>query len=630
MQSTGPISAFTISVRSIVAKKLKRNRLLVVIAALFLSGFITGIALAASDSIKEGGVGGTGAPAMRGGIGGTGTPARGGIGGTGAPARGGIGGTGLQPDESAVPTLANLAGKVLFIVGQVEVQNLGQVRSLTKGDPVRVGDTLKSSKGASLQLRMEDGGMIMLRPESQLVIESFAYNGVQDGSEHMALALLDGGFRAVTGDIGHLHKENYSIRTPNATIAIRGTDHEAVFVPTTQPGQIALVQPGTYDHVISGATILQNEQGGLLIKPNQTGFAGLNGAGPIIINRTLPIFGDQKASSGGRGEGEKHGDSEEYGQQHGDMNNSGHEGKGNAGSSDSISGAEQNSRGVSNNGSLSGEDHNSSNLLSGTGQNNITQTEHLGNTTLDINTLETDGAPAPSGSAVVGAHMAGGLLSVGSAQAGSPEVTLLVEDKVPGSYTNNTTGFNFISNEGAPINQGAAQVDGVTVTWGIYAGGTAFDTSGKAIPINFHPFAYAIRGATPPAVVSSMSGSATFSNMVGSTKPVTESGNLGGSVSLNVGINLGAATVTSYNLAVTDANSRSWTGTLNNGPVALSTFSQNGTPLAVSCGGCGSGTASGSATGILIGPNAKGLISSYVLSTTTGQAAAGAVVMSRP
>lgn len=557
---------------------LLRNRLLI-IAVLFLGGFTTGNALAASDPIKEGGIGGTGSAANIKGIGGTGAPAM----------EGGIGGTGLRPDnESAMPTLA---GKVLFIVGQVEAQNLGQIRSLTKGDPVRVGDMLKSSKGASLQLRMEDGGTIVLRPETQLVIESFVYKGIQDGSEHIALALLTGGFRAVTGNIGNLHKENYSIRTPNAMVGILGTDHETVFVSRTPPGQTAVVEPGTYNHVISGATMLQSEQGKLLIKPNQTGFAALNGANPVILDKTLPIFGDPKANS------------EEHGEHHDDLNNSGKER--NTGLSDSKSDTEE---------------------------NHLTQTDRLANSSLDINTfVETDSSPAVQGSAVVGAQMAGGLLAVGSAQAGNSGEQLLVEENVPSNYSNNATGFNFNDHQATLTVDRTAQVDSVNVTWGIYAGGIAFDTSGNAIAVDFHPFAFVDGGATPPEVVGSMSGNATFSNVVGYTKPVTESGNLGGSVTLNVGINLGTATVTSYNLAVADANSRNWTGTLN-GPVALSTFARNGTPLAVTCGGatCGSGMGSGVAAGMLIGPNAKGLISSYVLGTTTGQAVAGAVVISRP
>ena len=262
-----------------------RNSLLLIIAAGFLGGLIAGNTLAASDPVKEGGIGGTGTSAHTKGIG-----------GTGAPMRGGIGGTGLRPDgESAT---RSLAGKVLFVVGQVEAQNPAQTRLLAKGDSVHEGDTLKSGKGATLQLRMEDGGTIVLRPESQLAIESFAYQGVKDGSEHMALALMSGGFRAVTGEIGHLHKENYSIRTPNAKVGIMGTDHETVYVPTPQPGQTAAVEPGTYDHVISGATVLQDARGKLLIKPNQTGFAALNGTNPILLGRPLPIFGDLKINPG--------------------------------------------------------------------------------------------------------------------------------------------------------------------------------------------------------------------------------------------------------------------------------------------------------------------------------------------
>lgn len=557
---------------------LLRNRLLI-IAVLFLGGFITGHAHAASNSIKEGGIGGTGSAANIKGIGGTGTPAT----------HGGIGGTGLQPnDESTMPTLA---GKVLFIVGQVEAQNLGQIRSLTKGEPVRVGDTLKSSKGASMQLRMEDGGTIVLRSESQLVIESFAYKGIQDGSEHIALALLTGGFRAVTGNIGKQHKENYSIRTPNAMVGILGTDHETVFVSRTPLGQMGVVEPGTYNHVISGATTLQSEHGKLMIKPNQTGFAALNGASPIILDKTLPIFGDPKANT------------EEQGEHHDDISNSGKEVKENTSLSDSKSNTEQ---------------------------NHLTQTEHLANSSVDLSTLETDSSPAAPGRAVVGAHMDGGLLTiggtpaVGSAQAGNAGEKLLVEDNVPTAYSNDATGFNYVDHKAELKGYGTAQVDSVNVTWGIYAGGIAFDTSGKAIAIDFHPFAFANGGATPMAVVNTIGGTASFSNVAGSTA-VTESGKLGGSVNLIVGVNLTAATVTSYNLAVTDGNSRSWTGALTS-PVALSSFA-NGTPLAVTCT-C-SATASGSAAGMLIGPNAKGLISSYVL--TAGQAAvAGAVVMSRP
>ncbi len=542
-----------------MAMTILRNRS-AIFPALLLGILVACNVNAAVDSPKEGGIGGTGAPAMH----------------------GGIGGTGVQPNGET--DKQTIAGKVLFIVGEVEANNLGKNRKLSKGDPVRAGDTLISGKNAALQLRMEDGGTIVLRPESQLLIESYAYKGTQDGSEHIALELLTGGFRAITGNIGKLHKDNYVIRTPNATVGIRGTDHETVFVPMTLPGQAAVVEPGTYNHVISGATVLQSNQRKLLIEPNQTGFAALNGTSPIILDKPLPIFGDTHSRSDGQGE---HYDDFNH-------NSDGHHSGSGPGESKSDS-----------------EQH-------------LTQTYFLGNSSVDLNNFETDSTPADPGSAVVGAHMS--QKSVGSAQVDTAGEKLLIEYNSPSAYSNDATGFNYIDHNATLINYDTAVVDGVDVNWGIYAGGIAFDAAGNAAAINFHSFAYTEGGVTPPSVMSSLMGSFTFSP-VGSTS-VTESGNRSNSgVTLNVAIDFATAKITNYTLGVTDANTRYWTGTLSS-PATLSTFA-NGIPLNVNCPSC-SGMATGSAAGIVIGQTAKGLISSYQLSTTTGQAVTGAVVLSRP
>jgi hypothetical protein len=633
-----------------------KNKLRVFFAALLLSGLMAGAALAAGETSKQGGIGGTGSPALSGGIGGTGAPANNsGIGGTGAP-----------------------AGKVLFIVGRVEAQNQGQTRLLARGEDVRAGDTLVSDAAATLQLRMRDGGTIMLRPQSRLAIEAFDYRGAQDDKARMALALESGGFRAVTGEIGHLHKENVSIRTPNATVAIMGTDHETVFVPVPPPGQTASVAPGTYDHVYTGATLLQSDKGRLLIEPSQTGFMAINGAGPTLLSSPVPIFGsarlnaagDRHADNGGGATGSQS-DAKDTGVPNSTPGTEHSSSGSDAGSSSaSPSGQAQDGGAQNSNGAAQRTDLGSkaaggavpvanteqqqypsnsnwnnvgqgANTAPGSGagsgsndptqntQNKVTQPDNLANTQVDLNALENDGVPAPPGSAVVGAHLANGLHTVGTAQSGRAGDQILVEDDVPGTYSNHTTGFNYVASEGGePIQPGTATVDGVAVNWGLYAGGVAFDNSGRAIAISFHPYAYA---SAPPSVITALGGSATFSTVVGNTPPVTESGNVGGSVNLNVGVNLGNATLTGYNLAVTDAGSRNWTGTLN-GAVPLATFAQSGAALAATCSGtgCGAGAGSGLAAGMLIGPNAKGLITSYALGTPTGQAVVGAAIMSRP
>jgi hypothetical protein len=102
--------------------------------------------------------------------------------------------------------------------------------------------------------------------------------------------LVKGGFRAITGMIGHTNKDNYKIETPTATIGIRGTDHEPMFIPNPVAGHKSLVEPGTYDKVNSGAAVLATPRGMVVINPNHAGFVpNLANAVPTLLN-SIPKF----------------------------------------------------------------------------------------------------------------------------------------------------------------------------------------------------------------------------------------------------------------------------------------------------------------------------------------------------
>lgn len=177
---------------------------------------------------------------------------------------------------------AEIAGQVQFVNGSVQQSNAaGQTHMLQKGDAVNEGDTLNSATAATAQIKMRDGGLIALRPETQLKVDSFKFNGKQDGSEQGFFSLVKGGFRAVTGLIGQLNKGSYRIVTPSATIGIRGTDHETLVVV---PGSsYAILAPaGTYNKVNTGETSLSNGKGEIAILPNQMGYAGADGVMPQL------------------------------------------------------------------------------------------------------------------------------------------------------------------------------------------------------------------------------------------------------------------------------------------------------------------------------------------------------------
>jgi len=160
---------------------------------------------------------------------------------------------------------------------------------MQKGDAIHESDTVTTARDASAQIRMRDGGLIAVRPDSRLKIDNFVFNGEQDGTENSIFTLLKGGMRAITGLIGKLHKEKYHIYTASTAIGIRGTDHEVyVVVPGSEMAAKAPV--GTYDRVNSGETVMTTDKGSVNILPNQMGYSAGMDQVPQLQPVNLNLF----------------------------------------------------------------------------------------------------------------------------------------------------------------------------------------------------------------------------------------------------------------------------------------------------------------------------------------------------
>ena len=174
------------------------------------------------------------------------------------------------------PAMANaaIAGKVQFTYGNVKVTTpAGVTRPLAKGEAVNEGDSISTALTSSAQIKMMDGGLVAVRPDTKMKFDKFVFNGKQDGSERGYFTLVKGGFRAVTGLVGRVNKHNYKISTPTATIGIRGTDHETYVVPQASLNAAA----GAYSKVNVGETTLTTNMGTVNVLPNQMGFSsGMN------------------------------------------------------------------------------------------------------------------------------------------------------------------------------------------------------------------------------------------------------------------------------------------------------------------------------------------------------------------
>lgn len=126
----------------------------------------------------------------------------------------------------SVRLLAAPAGEVTTLSGQATAASpSGDIRALQEGSTLEAGDTVNTLPNSYLRMKLADGGYVMLRPDSRFVIEDFV-DARDPARDRSAFNLLKGGLRAVTGLIARRNAANYRVRSPVATIGIRGSDFE--------------------------------------------------------------------------------------------------------------------------------------------------------------------------------------------------------------------------------------------------------------------------------------------------------------------------------------------------------------------------------------------------------------------
>ena len=155
------------------------------------------------------------------------------------------------------------AGRFLLAVGDVVVaRGQAEIRAAT-GTLVQSGDTIHVGPASNAQIRLADESIVGLRPGTIFRLDEFAYSGQGDGNERSLFTLLKGGFRTVTGAIGRLHsREHYAVRTPTATIGIRGTHYTVVHCDNDCGGaQRGSISNGTYGGVTDGRIEVVNQTG---------------------------------------------------------------------------------------------------------------------------------------------------------------------------------------------------------------------------------------------------------------------------------------------------------------------------------------------------------------------------------
>lgn len=213
---------------------------------------------------------------------------------------------------------AQVAGTIVQLSGPLLAKKAdGTARILSIRSEVEGGDTLMTEKNTYAMVKFIDNSEITLKPNTTFKVEKFSYEADKPDGDSASFNLVKGGLRSVTGLLGKRNKEKFSMKTPSATIGIRGTTFTADWVEPdaealaaynmastaaldplaapVKPLQLAQapnpvngpnasgLQPGLYVQVIDGMINLSNRGGSQNFSAGQFGYTASIIKPPVVI-----------------------------------------------------------------------------------------------------------------------------------------------------------------------------------------------------------------------------------------------------------------------------------------------------------------------------------------------------------
>lgn len=137
-------------------------------------------------------------------------------------------------------------GTVSLLSGTAVIQRADLSFQAETGSLLETKDVLVTAQGARAQVVLNDGTVISVGGNSELQIDEFT----ETGEPKVSLNLVQGTFKAITGQIARQNPENFRLGTRTATVGIRGTIIYGKVTPefelfATLRGQIFVIENTT-------------------------------------------------------------------------------------------------------------------------------------------------------------------------------------------------------------------------------------------------------------------------------------------------------------------------------------------------------------------------------------------------
>jgi hypothetical protein len=193
---------------------------------------------------------------------------------------------GAQAQSSKVGVAAAVKNRVEGTVG-------GGTRPLSSGSDVFAREVVRTGEQSTAQLLFLDETSLSIGPQSEVTLDRFVYDPHR-GAGSVVLNATRGAFRFATGS---QQPSSYQVRTPVATVGVRGTLYDLYLAKNAQ-GQtvlvLILVQGATFV-TFGGKTFELNKPGQALIitPPGQVQLVNWDSSlFSVIANVPFPLFGN--------------------------------------------------------------------------------------------------------------------------------------------------------------------------------------------------------------------------------------------------------------------------------------------------------------------------------------------------
>lgn len=123
----------------------------------------------------------------------------------------------------SIPAYANV-GSISEFKGGGTVKRGAKVTAAAQGSGIQKNDTVSTNSQGRFKITFVDATTVNITQNSRLVIDDFVYDGSNKSKGKLGLKLALGTARYASGSIAKGNPRGVGIRTPTATIAVRGTD----------------------------------------------------------------------------------------------------------------------------------------------------------------------------------------------------------------------------------------------------------------------------------------------------------------------------------------------------------------------------------------------------------------------